>query len=261
MIPLMFGQDDQFIYHGFHGANLHLHGAKIHPNGLLQLTNTSNRQVGHAFYPLPIKFNTTTSLSFSINFVFAMVPKESKYGGHGLTIIITPSLESVTYAISKYFLGLFNVSKNGLSTNHVLAIELDTVVSPEFQDIDDNHVGIDVNNLKSIESATAAYFSNQEGKNISMDLESGDSMHLWTDYDDTEKLLNVTLAPTSIPKPNWPLLLTHINLSPILLESMYIGFSAATDGALIKVDNHKALMFPSFPHFPHKGKPKRKQDY
>uniref|UniRef100_A0A2N9J4B3 Protein kinase domain-containing protein n=1 Tax=Fagus sylvatica TaxID=28930 RepID=A0A2N9J4B3_FAGSY len=171
-----------------------------------------------------------------------MVPKESKYGGHGLTIIITPSLESVTYAISKYFLGLFNVSKNGLSTNHVLAIELDTVVSPEFQDIDDNHVGIDVNNLKSIESATAAYFSNQEGKNISMDLESGDSMHLWTDYDDTEKLLNVTLAPTSIPKPNWPLLLTHINLSPILLESMYIGFSAATDGALIKVDNHKALI-------------------
>ena len=34
-IALIFGQDDQFIYHGFHEANLHLDGiAEIHPNGL-----------------------------------------------------------------------------------------------------------------------------------------------------------------------------------------------------------------------------------
>ena len=57
------------------------------------------------------------------------------------------------------YLGLLNASKNGLSTNHLLAIELDTIEGQNFQDIDNNHVGIDVNSLKSIESATATYYS------------------------------------------------------------------------------------------------------
>ena len=71
-----------------------------------------------------------------------------------------------------------NASNNGLSTNHLLAIELDTIEGQEFQDIDNNHVGIDVNSLKSLESATATYFSDQERKNISLELVSGNPMHL-----------------------------------------------------------------------------------
>ena len=232
-IPLMFGQDDQFIYNGFLEAKLHLHGiAEIHPNGLLQLTNTSNQQVGYAFYPLPLKFNTsssslTQSLSFSTNFVFAIVPQLPTFGGHGLTFTITPSWE-FTHAVASEYLGLLDISNNGLSTNHILAIELDTAMSPDLQDINKNHVGIDVNSLKSVDSAPATYFSDQEGKNISLELMSGNSLHLWIDYDETEKLLNVTLAPTNIPKPNRPLLSKSINLSEFLVENMYVGFSAAT---------------------------------
>jgi serine/threonine protein kinase len=234
----MFAQDDQFIYNGFHEANLHLQGiAEIHPNGLLQLTNTSNiRQVGYAFYRLPLKFNTTSSssltpsLSFSTNFVFAIVPQMPTLGAHGMAFTISPSWE-FTHAQPIDFLGLFNASNNGLLTNHILAIELDIVESTEFQDIDNNHVGIDLNSIQSVESAPATYFSDQEGKNISLELISGKPMHLWIDYDETEKLLNVTLAPTNIPKPNRPLLSTHINLSQYLLESMYVGFSAATGTA------------------------------
>ena len=167
-IPLMFGQDDQFIYNGFLEAKLHLHGiAEIHPNGLLQLTNTSNQQVGYAFYPLPLKFNTsssslTQSLSFSTNFVFAIVPQLPMFGGHGLTFTITPSWE-FTHAVASEYLGLLDISNNGLSTNHILAIELDTAMSPDLQDLYKNHVGIDVNSLKSVDSAPATYFSDQKG--------------------------------------------------------------------------------------------------
>uniref|UniRef100_A0A2N9ITZ9 non-specific serine/threonine protein kinase n=1 Tax=Fagus sylvatica TaxID=28930 RepID=A0A2N9ITZ9_FAGSY len=202
----MFGQDDQFIYNGFHEAKLQLHGiAEIHPNGLLQLTNTSNQQVGYAFYPLPLKFNTsssslTQSLSFSTNFVFAIVPQLPTFGGHGLTFTITPSWE-FTHAVAS---------------------------DPDLQDLYKNHVGIDVNSLKSVDSAPATYFSDQEGKNTSLELMSGNPLHLWIDYDETEKLLNVTLAPTNIPKPNRPLLSKSINLSEFLVENMYVGFSAAT---------------------------------
>jgi hypothetical protein len=246
-IALMFGQDDQFIYHGFHDANLHLDGiAEIHPNGLLQLTNISNQQVGYAFYPLPIKFNTssssssssfTQSISFSTNFVFAIDPQYPGLGAHGIALPITPSLD-FSHAVASQYLGLFNASNNGLSTNHILAIELDTVLSPDVKDRNNNHVGIDVNSLNSIELAPATYFSDQEGKNIRLKLVSGNPMHLWIEYDETEKLLNVTLAQTSNPKPNWPLLSRHINLSQIFLESMYVGFSAATG---VVASNHYIL--------------------
>jgi serine/threonine protein kinase len=234
-IPLALTQDvNQFIYNGFHDqANVRLDGiAEIHSNGLLQLTNFSRQEVGRAFCHFPMKFNTTSSdltssLSFSTNFVFAIVPEVKNLGGHGIAFTISPSRD-FSHALLNRYLGLFNNSNNGLSTNHILAIELDTVSDPEFGDVTMNHVGIDVNGMKSVASAPAMYFSNKEGKNINLELMSGNPMHLWIDYDEAEKLLNVTLAPTTIPKPNRPLLSTHIDLSQILLESMYVGFSSAT---------------------------------
>ncbi|KAK4606585.1 hypothetical protein RGQ29_000710 [Quercus rubra] len=194
IFPSFFNGD--WAYITSFSANLNLDGTtRIHPNGLLQLTNNSEKQLGYAFYQLPLKFNTSS-------------------GGHGIAFTISP-LWKFTNVVASNYLGLLNASNNGLSTNHLLAIELDTIEGQEFQDIDKNHVGIDVNSLKSLESATATYFSDQERKNISLELE-------------TEKLLKVTLAPTSILKPNRPLLSTHINMSQILLESMFVGFSAAT---------------------------------
>ncbi|KAL4610612.1 hypothetical protein ACB092_08G063400 [Castanea dentata] len=246
-IPLAFAQNEnQFIYNGFHPAKLHLDGtAQLLSNGLLQLTNIKNissPQVGHVFYQFPLKFNTTSSgstlsLSFSTNFVFAIVPRvPSSGGGHGITFTISPSW-NFTQAGRNQYLGLFNSSNDGLPVNHILAIELDTVLNPELGDIDRNHVGIDVNSLNSTESAPAMYFSNKEGKNISLELTSGNPMHLWIDYDEAEKLLNVTLAPTRIPKPNWPLMSKPIDLSQYLLESMYVGFSATT-GTLASSDHY-----------------------
>jgi serine/threonine protein kinase len=220
--------EDQFIYIGFNQAKLHLDGvAEIHPNGLLQLTDVSDNQVGRAFYQVPIKFNTASSLSFSTNFVFAMVPKFPTEGGLGIAFTISPS-RNFTHSGENWYLGLFNASSNGRSTNHILAIELDPSWNPQFEDLKVNHVGIDVNGMKSNESAPAMYFSSKEVKNISLDLMSGNPMQLWIDYDAAEKLLNVTLAPGTIPKPNRPLLSTRIDLSQILLESMYVGFSAST---------------------------------
>ncbi|KAL7264403.1 hypothetical protein ACSBR1_002372 [Camellia fascicularis] len=104
-----------------------------------------------------------------------------------------------------------------------VAIELDTVNNTEFNGINDNHVGIDVNNLKFIVSAPALYYSNSEGKNKSLELISGDPMLVWIDYDEVENLLNITLAPIRSQKSNQPLLSTQINLSSVLLNSMLVS--------------------------------------
>ncbi|XP_022732108.1 L-type lectin-domain containing receptor kinase I.8-like [Durio zibethinus] len=224
---------DQFIYNGFRDANLHLDGnAKIHPTGRLQLTNITKQLVGHAFHPSPINFNASSpssvrSLSFSTNFVIAMVPELKSASGHGLAFVISQSTD-FSRAEAVQYLGLFSATNNGNSANHIFAVEFDTIQSLDMKDIDNNHVGIDVNSVISNRSIPAAYFSNKERKNKSLNLISGDPIQVWIDYSDGEKLLNVTLAPTTSPKPYQPLLSTSIDLTGILLDTMYVGFSAAT---------------------------------
>ncbi|KAL9228708.1 hypothetical protein vseg_004259 [Gypsophila vaccaria] len=262
-----FAQDEtQFIYNGFHGTNLHLDGlANIHSNGLLQLTNTSKQLSGHVFYPKPLHFNGTDS-SFSTRFVFAMYPDVPGHGGHGIAFVITSST-NFKQAVPAEYLGIFNISNNGLSSNHIFAVELDTVQNAVFGDIDGNHVGIDVNGLRSNDSSSAAYYSDDEGVNKTLQLTSGKPMQIWIDYDAKNMVINVTLAPLKHSKPSRCLLSTHVNLSTVFLESMYIGFSASTG---LTANEHYILgwswsrvgqaqgldvsKLPTLPKFGHKGR-------
>ncbi|KAG5566951.1 hypothetical protein RHGRI_002490 [Rhododendron griersonianum] len=222
--------ENEFVYKGFNGHNISLEGvAKIHSNGLLQLTNFSKHQIGRAFYKHPIRFDTSSStlpqdFSFSTHFVFAIVPEATNRSSDGMAFAISPSMD-FNQAVGNQYFGLLNSSNN---SNHLLAIELDTQMNPEFHDINDNHVGIDVNSLLSKVSAPVTYYSNRERINRSLELVSGNPMHVWIEYDGFENVLNVTLAPTTSPKPDQSLMSTRINLSSILLDSMYVGFSAAT---------------------------------
>ncbi|CAN1282698.1 L-type lectin-domain containing receptor kinase SIT2 [Linum perenne] len=111
--------------------------------------------MGHAFFPTPLSFPNSSSLSFSTTFIFAMLPQSPNLGGHGLAFFLSPTVD-FTQAVASQHLGLFNATTNGVSRNHVLAIEFDAMRSPEFQDIDNNHVGVDVNSLISIDSAPAS---------------------------------------------------------------------------------------------------------
>ncbi|KAF6144364.1 hypothetical protein GIB67_024591, partial [Kingdonia uniflora] len=70
----------------------------------------------------------------------------NKRQGEGLTFIIAPDLDIPAQNYGQY-LGLTNVSTDGNLTNHLIAIELDTV-KPDF-DPDDNHMGLNINNIKS----------------------------------------------------------------------------------------------------------------
>ena len=226
-------EENQFIYQGFTGANLLLgEKAKIHPNGLLELTNTSKQQIGRAFFPFPFQFNTSLfnnsrSLSFSTQFAFAMVPELPTLGGQGMAFTISPSVDFTGAMAAQYF-GILNSTSNGLPSNHLLAVELDAFQSLDLKDINDNHVGIDVNSLISFESAPVTYFSDEEKENKSLTLISGHVMHVWIDYDEAEKLLNVTVAPVTRTKPTLPLLSTPLDLSSVMLDSMYVGFSSST---------------------------------
>ncbi|CAH8333809.1 unnamed protein product [Eruca vesicaria subsp. sativa] len=222
-----------FIYNGFLQAqpDLHLDGAAkiLSPDGLLQLTNASTQQMGHAFFKKPFD-SSEKNFSFSTHFVCALVPKPGAEGGHGIAFVVSSSID-FKHADPTQYLGLSNISTNGSPSYQLLAIELDTAKSVEFDDIDKNHVGIDINSLRSIESASASYYSNTKGKNQSMKLLSEEPLQVWVDYERT--LLNVTVAPLRIQKPNHPLLSRSINLTQIFPDQkLFFGFSAAT-GSLV----------------------------
>ncbi|KAF9601004.1 hypothetical protein IFM89_014989 [Coptis chinensis] len=226
-------EDNGFLYNGFKNANLSLDGlAEITGNGLLRLTNNTKQMTGHAFHPKPFQFKNLSSngstLSFSTTFVFAIVPKYSDVSGHGISFVIAPS-RSLTGALPSQYLGLFNETSNGNPSNHVVAVELDTIVSKEFGDIDNNHIGIDLNNLTSAASASAKYYLDRTGVNYkNLSLISGQQMQVWIEYDGLEKKLYVTIAPIKLTKPQIPLLSFSHNLSSIILDSMYVGFASST---------------------------------
>ncbi|CAN6815806.1 unnamed protein product [Brassica oleracea] len=175
-------EETWFIYNGFVQADLSTDGvAKILPGGQLQLTDGSGQEMGHAFLKKPFEFTSPESLSFSTHFVCALVPKPGFIGGHGIAFVLSASMD-LTHADATQFLGLFNISTQGSSSSHLVAVELDTALSAEFDDINANHVGIDVNGLISIASTPASYFSEIKGKNESISLLSGAPIQVWVDY-------------------------------------------------------------------------------
>ncbi|KAM3694479.1 hypothetical protein ACJW31_07G061100 [Castanea mollissima] len=227
-------QLDELFFSGFKGVgvanNLSLNGAaQIQDNGVLQLTNKTQRLLGHAFYSNPIQFKNSSdgkAFSFSTSFAFAMVPEYAKLGGHGLAFTISPTKE-FPGALPSQYLGLVNNTDLGNFTNHIFAVEFDTVQNLEFGDINDNHVGIDINSLVSNKSAPATYFDGANNSNQVLKLKSGQVIQAWIEYDSQSNQLDVKLSPSST-KPRSTLLSFHVDLSLVLQESMYVGFSSST---------------------------------
>ncbi|KAJ4704627.1 Receptor lectin kinase [Melia azedarach] len=235
-----------FVYNGFRSANLSLDGsAEFTSNGLLELTNQKKKQMGHAFHPNPLSFKNSTNdtaFSFSSTFVFAIVPENPALSGHGMAFVIAPT-RALPDALPGKYLGLFNESNNLNTRNHILAVEFDTVQTKRFSDINNNHAGIDINGLTSVESYPAGYYDGETGRFKNLTLISAKPMQVWVDYNGVKKQINVSIAPFGFDKPRLPLLSLSRDLSPILNEIMYVGFSASTSN---KLKSHHYVLGWSF---------------
>lgn len=218
-------QYDEFQFTGFSSDNRHSNGnltlggvAEVGNGGVLQLTNETLRLIGHAFYPTRLRFKNSTNgspFTFSTSFAFAVVPEYPKLGGHGLAFVIANS-SSLPGALPSQYLGLLNAQNIGNASDHLFAVEFDTVQDFEFGDINDNHVGVNLNNLFSNKSVPAP-----------LNLKSGDAIQAWIDYDSGRRVVEVRLDASS-NKPANPILSYAVDLSPIFLNEMYVGFSAST---------------------------------
>ncbi|KAM4088282.1 hypothetical protein ACB094_07G059200 [Castanea mollissima] len=241
--PRSVGSEIDFVHNGFLQANLSLDGASyVRSNGLLVITNDSTNVLEHAIYPSPLQFkqtknnNKSTVLTFSTNFVFSIVPKYPDLGGHGLAFVLM-STKELNDCLPTQFLGLpYNNTTNQFSTP-TLAAEFDTVQSSDFQDINDNHVGIDISSLVSNISKPAAYYNSTSinDKNTIF-LKSGHPIQVWIDYNSQEMLINLSISPLGMPMADRPLISYPVDLSLVIDDYMYVGFSAAI-GAISATHN------------------------
>ncbi|KAK6917569.1 Protein kinase domain [Dillenia turbinata] len=232
-----FTSSTEFIFNGFNHNDLLLYGnATIEPK-ILRLTNRTSLSIGRALYPtkIPTKSpNSSHVLQFSTSFIFSMAPYKGVLPGHGLVFIFVPT-KGINGTSSSQHLGLFNFTNDGDPNNHVFGVEFDVFQNPEFNDINANHVGIDLNSLTSVASYKAGNWvddtSDEEKSFRELKLNNGKNYQVWIDYADFK--INVTMVLAGKPRPLKPLLSYSGNFSSVFEDEMYMGFTGST-GRLVE---------------------------
>ncbi|XP_054778875.1 L-type lectin-domain containing receptor kinase VII.1 isoform X1 [Prosopis cineraria] len=229
-----------FVFNGFNFSDVLLYGNATVDSGILSLTHDQAFSIGRALYPqkIPTKIpNSSFVYRFSASFIFAMAPYKNILPGHGFVFIFTP-VRGIQGANSAQHLGFLNFTNNGDSGNHVFGVEFDVFMNQEFDDINANHVGIDVNSLKSIAAHDAGYWPEDDNDKSFQELKlnDGENYQVWIDYEDS--LFSITMAPVGTKRPRRPLLNVSLNLSEVFEDEMYVGFTSST-GQLVQ--SHKIL--------------------
>lgn len=165
-------------------------------------------QSGRALFKRP--FRLRSNMSFRSTFVLNISNKTNP-GGEGLAFILTGSTDLPPSSHGQW-LGIVNQTTNGSAEAQIVAVEFDTRKSyPE--DLDDNHVGLNVNSINSItQKSLSLKLSNEIGKDVTVKVE----------YDGG--VLRVFVEENA----STPVISETIDLSKYLPEKIYVGFSAST---------------------------------
>jgi hypothetical protein len=213
--------------------------------------------------PTPVRFkdNATSSsvFSFSSKFVVRLGLGSFSNGAAqgGYNDFVRNGLQGFTFALLPDYnqsgagrggyLGLLNESSNGNNNSHTVAVEFDFVQNPEFADPNGGfHLGLNINSMNS--SAWSYFDGVPAGNGVG-------TLQVWIEYDGATQTLNVTTldisdrtCPVSDAKrPSepvtpyyntseiWNSLSRRVDLSSVLNEHMYVGFTSsfATDYGIV----------------------------
>lgn len=98
-------------------------------------------------------------------------------------------------------------------------------------------MGVDLNSLESTVSSAAGFWSGPDDAEFKvLKINNGETYQVWVDCLDS--LVNITMAELGMKRPRRPLISLSVNFSGLLLDEMYVGFTAAT-GQLVQ--SHKIL--------------------
>ncbi|PQM41634.1 putative L-type lectin-domain containing receptor kinase S.5 [Prunus yedoensis var. nudiflora] len=121
------------------------------------------------------------------------------------------------------WLGIVNASTNGSAQANIVAVEFDTKKS-YLEDVDDNHVGLDVNSVYSIQQVPLLSYG--------VTLSSQTNYTVTIRYDSQNITIFVSQTnETREEMKNIPVLSRTLDLSEYLSQKVYVGFSASTSNS------------------------------
>ncbi|KAF7846217.1 hypothetical protein BT93_L4827 [Corymbia citriodora subsp. variegata] len=194
--------------------------------GNVVLTNRSGRILyneGFKLWDGPPEAPTKLA-SFNTSFVINIYRINNGTPGEGLAFIVAPDQKLPAESYGGH-LGLTNTTSDGLTSNHLLAVEFDTF--KQDYDPDANHIGLDINSVRSNQTVSLA--------DHGFDLSPNGTIffHVWIEYDGSQKLLKVYMidevdsTPTK-PKPASPIMTAGLDTSKVVSQNSYFGFAAST---------------------------------
>lgn len=168
---------------------------------------------GRVLYKWPFRLWSNGGKNASFNTTFVLnIKNQTASSGEGLAFILTADPD-VPDGSEGQWLGIVNSTLNGSKEARTVAVEFDTSQSyPD--DLDDNHIGLDVNSIYSRRSVSL----NDRGIYIS----KGEDIAVDVRYDGK----NLTVFVGGDMKN--PVISEHLNLSDYLPENVYVGFSGST---------------------------------
>lgn len=174
-------------------------------------------------------------VSFSVYFEFSL----SGGNGDGLAFIMVPT---------GFPLNVFNGGSMGMFVEEkmkFLAVEFDTFKDEKCGDLNNNHVGIDVGSLVSVKVSNVS--------SIKLELNCGEKLQSWIDYEASSKILEVRLGRLGGNKPVDPLLSHHIDLSRMWKnEDILLGLSSSSQNSSQKCNIYSwSFVSRTMPHWMH----------
>lgn len=181
---------------------------------------------GRFLYPGLVQMTdpgSTTVKSFSTTFIYQIQIKPGNSAtGPGMAFIIVP--DNFTVGANRDYMGIVtsNTSTTGQnfdSDKHTFALELDTYLNPEFDDPNENHIGMNLASMTSTHTYKPSFNLASDCRDI--------LQQIWIEYFQTDSHMNIYLSLYGQGKPATPQVSwTGLDLS-ILKENMYVGFSGA----------------------------------
>ncbi|KAF5750656.1 L-type lectin-domain containing receptor kinase S.5 [Tripterygium wilfordii] len=213
-------QDDDKADFILNNSYIVLNAIQVTPdvsNGAL-IVNMSGRALYGKQFKLWSENKGITRASFNSTFVINISP-QTVPGGEGLAFIIAAD-HNLPQNSEGQWLGIVNAETNGSGTANIVAVEFDTRKS-YTEDLDDNHVGLDVNSINSIKQVSLT--------NFGLNLSAGNDTLVNVIYDGKNMTVFVSLRDKDgvVSRRNQAFS-ESIDLSAYLPQNVFVGFSAST---------------------------------
>ncbi|KAK3140852.1 hypothetical protein QOZ80_5AG0406700 [Eleusine coracana subsp. coracana] len=176
-------------------------------NGTIRLSRdlpVPTSGAGRALYASAVPL----AAGFSTQFAFTVATLNKGSVGGGLAFVV--ATDAAAPGAAGAFIGVDPAAD-------AVAVEFDTLLDPQFGDVNGNHVGLD---LGSMVSAAAADLGD-----VGVDLTSGRTVNAWIEYKEGRMEVFVSYAAK---RPAMPVISSPVELG---MSSAFVGFSASTQGS------------------------------